>query len=163
MSDHEEKITETLRVAWSREQLAGRAPAYTRTPLDEMVAREEGEPVEEHLIRLEAFRRLLALFFADGPHPGDVMRRVYAFTKALHPELILNMSCEEIGGMFGETKAAVSYRIKQLVNRPISAHSGRSAQLPWQKSSSACAKYAARAKGNQNRRNHKPKKKTATS
>lgn len=163
-SHHEQRITETLRVAWSREQAAGRDPVYTRTPLDEMIAREEGEVLEEHLIRLEAFRRLMSIFFADGPHPSDVMRRVYAFAKALRPELILNMSCEEVGAIFGETKASVSYRIKQLVNRPIMAHSGHGTQLPWQKSSSACATYAARAKGNTNRRKvsrkHKPTRKS---
>ena len=139
----EEKITEVLKRVWAREQAAGRDPVYTVTPLDELLARESGEEVEEHIIRVEAFRRLLEYFFGDGPHPGLVVRRVFAITKALRPSLILNMSLEEIGLMLGETKAAGSWRIKQLVNRPISRSCGHTTQLPWQKSSSAVASYAA--------------------
>jgi hypothetical protein len=139
----EEKITDTLKRVWAREQAAGRDPVYSTTPLDELLAREGGEEVEEHLIRLEAFRRLLEYFFGDGPHPGQVIRRVFAITKALRPTLVLNMSLEEIGLMLGETKAAGSWRIKQLVNRPIARSCGHETNLPWQKSSTAVASYAA--------------------
>jgi hypothetical protein len=153
----EEAIEEVLRTVWSREQAHGREPAYMRTPLDELVSMESGDAADEHAIRLEAFRRLLEFFFSDGPHPGYVIRRVFAVTKALRPSLILNMSLEEIGLMLGETKAAGSWRIKQLVNRPIAAASGHGSQLPWQKSASACEKYAARAAGNSNRSQKKKK------
>lgn len=156
----EEAIEEVLRSVWSREQAHGREPVYMRTPLDELVSMESSDSGDEHIIRLEAFRRLLEFFFSDGPHPGYVVRRVFAVTKALRPQLILNMSLEEIGLMLGETKAAGSWRIKQLVNRPIAA-GGHGSQLPWQKSHSACAKYAARAQGNSNRskkkKNHQKK------
>jgi hypothetical protein len=162
MSDRGEIVNETLRVVYSREQLAGREPVLTRTPLDEVMAREEGEPIDAYAMRIEAMRDLMSYFFAEGPHPEAVLKRVFAVAKAIFPQLVFNMSCEEIGLLFGETKAAVSYRIKLLVNRPIAALFGHKVQLPWQKSSSACAIYAARAKGNQNRRNHKPKKRPVT-
>lgn len=152
---HEQKIDMTLRHAWSREQSAGREPVYTRTPIDEMISREDGEPLDEYLMRVEAMRDLMGYFFADGPHPAAVLKRVFAVAKAIFPELVLNMSCEEIGLLFGETKAAVSYRIKLLVNRPIAALFGHGVQLPWQKSSIACAKYREQALGNTNRRKKK--------
>lgn len=154
---HEERITETLRHAWSREQAAGREPVYTRTPIDEMISREDGEAIDAYLMRVEAMRDLMRYFFAEGPHPAAVLKRVFAVAKAIFPDLVLNMSCEEVGMLFGETKAAVSYRIKLLVNRPIAALFGHSVQLPWQKSSSACAKYRSQAMGNTNRRNTKKK------
>lgn len=152
-------IDEVLRKVWSREQAHGREPVYTRTPLDELLAMEGGEDPEEHVIRLEAFRRLLDFYFAEGPHPGVVIRRVFALAKALRPTLVLNMSLEEIGLMLGETKAAGSWRIKQLVNRPVAAKSGHTSQLPWQKSAKACASYATASAGNSNRcQRKKPKK-----
>ena len=157
MSDHESTIMETLRHAWSREQAAGREPVYTRTPIDEMISREDGEAADEYLARVEAMRDLMGYFFADGPHPAAVLKRVFAVAKAIFPELVLNMSCEEIGLLFGETKAAVSYRIKLLVNKPIAALFGHDVQLPWQKSASACAKYRAQAMGNTNRTTTKKK------
>lgn len=156
----ESVIDETLRKVWSREQAHGREPVFTRTPLDELLALEGGEEVEEHSIRLDAFRRLLDYYFADGPHPGVVIRRVFAIAKALRPSLVLNMSLEEIGLMLGETKAAGSWRIKQLVNRPVAARSGHGTQLPWQKSAKACANYAASSSGNSNRSQRKKPKKS---
>ena len=65
MSDHESTIMETLRHAWSREQAAGREPVYTRTPIDEMISREDGEAADAYLARVEAMRDLMGYFFAD--------------------------------------------------------------------------------------------------
>lgn len=155
----EEKITETLRRAYSREQAHGREPVYFRTPLEDLMSREEGEDTDEYSIKREAFDRMLDYFFADGPHPGTVMRRVFAWAKALRSELLLNMSLDEIGKMFGEGRAAQSWRIKQLVTRPLKASGAKGSHLPWQKSPTAVEKYSASAIGNRNRRGGKKLKK----
>ena len=112
----EEVIQEVLSSAYSREQAHGREPVYFRTPLDEILSREAGETSDEAAIRLEARLEMLEWFFGDGPHPGHVMRRVFAMAKSIKSGLILNMSLEEMGLMLGETKAAGSWRIKKLIN-----------------------------------------------
>ena len=152
-------IHDVLQKAYSREQAHGREPIYFRTSLEEMIAREEGEPADEYLIRREAFERTMEYFFADGPHPGHVIRRVFALAKASKPQLLLNMSLAEIGLMLGETKAAGSWRIKKLVNGAFEAAGHKGVVLPWQKSATAIENYAEAAKGNTNRRLGKRRKK----
>ena len=151
----EEGIQEVLRSAYSREQSHGREPVYQRTPLDEILQKENGSgelSVQEYT---PAFLMMMGYFFSEGPHPGTVMRRVFAFAKALCPDLMLNMSLHEVGLMFGETKAAAGWRIKQLINRPAQASGVHGHTLPWQKSASTVAKYASAARGNTNRRGSK--------
>jgi len=151
----EEVIQEVLSSAYSREQAHGREPVYFRTPLDEILSREAGETSDEAAIRLEARLEMLEWFFGDGPHPGHVMRRVFAMAKSIKSGLILNMSLEEMGLMLGETKAAGSWRIKKLINRPLVAMGFSGVVMPWQKSASAVDEYASAARGNHNRRNGK--------
>jgi hypothetical protein len=161
MSDpNEEVINEVLSRAYSREQAHGRPPIYFRTPLDEVLAAESGDSLDEGIIRQEARDRMLEYFFGDGPHPGHVVRRIFAMAKAIKPHLVLNMSLEEMGLMLGETKAAGSWRIKQLINRPLAGTRCAGTHLPWQKSASAVAKYAAAAVGNHNRSQGSKKKKS---
>ena len=93
----EEGIQEVLRSAYSREQSHGREPVYQRTPLDEILQKENGSgelSVQEYT---PAFLMMMGYFFSEGPHPGTVMRRVFAFAKALCPDLMLNMSLHEVG------------------------------------------------------------------
>jgi len=150
--NHETVIDATLKRVYSREAAHGREPVYHRTPLAELISREEGESSEEFAIRCEGADRQLEYFFADGPDPRHVIRRVYAWVKARRADLILNMTHHEIGLLLGESRAAGSYRVKKIVNRRLKAAGFLGTQLPGQKSSSACEKYAAAAEGNHNRR-----------
>ena len=149
--------------AYSREQAHGREPVYFRTPLDEILQQEGrfgADEDDEAIIRQEARSQMLEYFFGDGPHPGQVVRRVFAMAKAIRPHLVLNMSLEELGLMLGETRAAGSWRIKQLINRPLAGTRCAGVVLPWQKSQSAVASYARAARGNHNRSHGSKKKKT---
>ena len=104
---------------------------------------------------MEGAGRMLEFFFADGPDPSSVVRRVYAWAKSVRSDLLLNMSHHEIGMLLGEGRAAGSWRVKQIINRRLTESGAKGDRLPWQKSSTACAKYAAAARGNSNRRNGK--------
>jgi hypothetical protein len=152
MEDHEIVISETLRRVYAREVAHNREPVYHRTPLDELVRKEEGEDDEEFRIRCEGADRQLEYFFEDGPDPAAVVRRVFAWAKARRADLLLNMTHHEIGLLLGETRAAGSYRVKRIVNSRLRAAGFHGTQLPGQKSQTACEKYASSAEGNSNRR-----------
>lgn len=105
---------------------------------------------EEH-VRREVVRRWLRQVWAPGAGLADALKAFYALTRACWPELILNMSGEEVATFFAQTRAAESERVHRLVNRPIERHTGRHTTLRFQKSTAACGKYAGAAKGNTHR------------
>lgn len=101
-------------------------------------------------------RRALTYIFAGGPKPLDVLQRCYGLAKALNPELVYNMSCEDIAILSGdEGRATVSARIKRLYNEPVSKAGMKGSFLHFQKDSSAVAAYQKAQSGNQNRRGKK--------
>jgi hypothetical protein len=140
---------------------------YTRTPLDDVMDREEGcqldaeDRAREMAIRAEAFRELLEFIFKEGPHPGNACRRLYVLAKAFAPEKILNLSMRDLGKLFGESHGTWQWRIKAVVHEYVRARTGESVDLGWQKSAASSAKYAAAQKGNHNRRNGERKKRLA--
>lgn len=135
-----------------------------RTPLDDLIRGEEvdGESDDEVAeLRRKILRHLLRFFFADGPHPGAVVRRVYAVAKPLTPELIMHMTCEDLANMLGETKAAHSWRILKIFSDYQRARGVKGFKAAFQKSESARAKYSRAQQGNSNRRGKKNSRKAA--
>lgn len=131
--------------------------ATTHTPLDALLAREGGDDgeVEEarHDGRKEAFGALLDYFFAEGPEPLALIRRIYAVAKAIRPHLLGDMSLEDIALLCGDGgRATVGERIKRIYNRYIEERGGGRVKAGFQKSETACGKYAAAQKGNSNRK-----------
>jgi hypothetical protein len=128
----------------------------SRTPLDDVMEREEGikEEVGQEVFT-EYVALIMNLFFADGAHPAKVLRRVYAYAKKYRPELIHNMSVRDLGLLFGESGAAVSYRIKMIFDEPQARAGGKAYKAPWQKTAAACRSFSEAQKGNQNRRGGK--------
>jgi hypothetical protein len=127
--------------------------------------------------RLKAIRGMLDHIFADGPHPLAVVRRLYGLTKAVRPQCLMDMPlvdlavlCNDGNGHSSDGRATQSARIKRLFEEPIKKAGMRGCKAPFQKTTSACDKYAEKARGNQNRHgsgflkingsNH-PKKKAA--
>lgn len=129
----------------------GWVPVEKRTPLDELLAREEGESPEEAQVRMEAFHKLLEYFFQKGPHPAQAMQLLYAVAKALRPDLILHMTVRDLGRIFGDTPAAWSWRIEQCISKFIGRAGMRGVRLPCQKSEAARESYRAAQRGNKNR------------
>jgi hypothetical protein len=125
-------------------------------PFDEMLSREsdgvDGEIGEYEMAqRRAAIKGLFRYLLAEGNHPLKLMKRLYAVGVGLCIDEFSGMTNEERGMMFGESKAAVSWRIKFLSG--LIRRSGmRGVKLPGQKSPESAAVYAQVQKGNSNRR-----------
>jgi hypothetical protein len=69
---------------------------------------------EEMSIASRYLRRFLNWVMAFGPHPRHALQRFFTATNAVAPELMLNMSQEEIAALFGQCRAAESARHRNL-------------------------------------------------
>jgi hypothetical protein len=119
--------------------------------LEVLIIEDELAGPDEQAVREEAVRRWLRQIWSEGGGLADALKAFYALTRSCWPELILNMSGEEVATFFAQTRAAESERVHRLVNRPIERHTGRHTTLRFQKSTTACGKYSAGAKGNTHR------------
>lgn len=123
-----------------------------RTPADEvMLAEEAGAFVSEEERRWEIMADFLSRFFdfvfAEGPHPGWVLRRLYALARIYRPDLMLRMNGTDLALLFGETRAAQSFRLKCLFDElGIVEWAGVS------KRRAASRTFSAAQRGNRNRR-----------
>lgn len=149
MSRDEKRIGETLAQVYWKKGFRQEA-VTTRTPLADLLAKEEAADVQEE--RRETLGVLLRYFFADGPHPGAVVRRLFAVAKAVAPELIVDMTVEELGLMFGETKAAQSWRIKKIFSNYQRDRGVKGFKAAFQKSEHSTAAFSRAQRGNHNRR-----------
>ena len=148
-------------------------------PLDELIAKEEGAlaDAEKDVLGLaadgdcipEALRALIreAVFdefrqfqdgflewlFAAGPHPLEVMRRLFAYTKMHRASLLLNMGFRQIGPLLDETHAAAAHRCKVLFG---------DVPAGWKKPGEAVERMREAQLGNGNRRNGKRQKAKGT-
>src|SRR5690606_5546786 len=111
---HEQRVHEVLGAVYRRNGDTYEAVTHT-TPLDALLREEEEMDSTEQFTRVETFRRLLGFIFDGTPDPAWTMRRLYALAKAYAPELLRNMSDHDIGMIFGETRAAVSWRRDAVV------------------------------------------------
>lgn len=93
-----------------------------------------------------AFRWILA----EGFHPLKMMKRLYAVGRAMGIDPFTQLTMEEQGLMFSETKAAVSWRMK-LLSGIISRRAMAGKRLPGQKSPHSAGSYSVAQKGNDNR------------
>lgn len=127
-------------------------PATEETPASALIMAEEADDEEVSEIRREALARMLDFFFQSGAHPAAVMKNVYALTKILRPELILDMRCEDLAKLFGNTKAAWSWRLKQIFSATLKKAGAKGTSAGFQKSPAASDAYARAQRGNHNRR-----------
>jgi len=138
-------------------------------PLDELIAREE-QAIEEAQIRalrvlcvegvelppevmerirqevFDEFRQyedgLMEWIFAAGPHPLDVLRRLFAYTKMKRASLLWNMGFRKIGPLLKETHAAAQLRCRALFG---------SISTGWSKPAEAVKRMRVAQRGNFNR------------
>lgn len=102
--------------------------------------------------RLQGWRAFIHLLTSDGMHPLLVVRNFYAAIKATRPELLHDMSMEDIAVLCGDGgRATVSARIKRVYNKRL-AEVGDNGRAPCQKSGAASLVYASAQKRNRNRR-----------
>jgi hypothetical protein len=125
-----------------------------RTPLEELLRGEEmWDDAEERELREEervaTFRRMLEFIFQSGPEPLRVLRNIFALTKAVRPELLGDMSLDDIAIICADGgKATVSARIERIYNATLEKAGVTAPRAAFQKRSS---KYSAAQAGNKNR------------
>lgn len=122
--------------------------------LRELLDIAEWEPLTDYARRMDALKELVSFAYYEGPRPGVVVRRVFSMAKWRQADsaVLLDMTLQQLGQMFGETRAAWSWRVKQVINRFLEFKHVHGRQASFQKSVTACETYAEAARGNQNRR-----------
>lgn len=156
---HEKRIGELLeRKAWQAQKAGLVAESVShQTPLSALLAGEAGDDEDEQRRRSEVLVAFIDFVLQDGAHPGDAMKNFYAVVHALRPQALHNWTCEDFGQLFGQTKAAHSWRVKKLFGPFMEARGARPIRARFQKAASASASYAAAQKGNRNRRHGLPR------
>ena len=124
-----------------------------RTPLEVLMACEGGCDEDEAEIRederLKTFRGLMEFIYQSGPEPLQVLRHVFAICKAVRPELLGDMSLEDISIICADGgRATVSARIQRIYNGTLEKAGMRETRAAFQKTGN----FSAPQKGNQNRK-----------
>jgi hypothetical protein len=148
---HEREVRVVLAAAWARHRVLLTQPEVPASALTDYAAGCHRELLTQFALRIETVQALLDFFFRDGPAPEEVARRVFMVAKAYYEPLVLRMSLQQIGRMFGQTRATWSWRGKAKLNGFLSARGVTAVKAPYQKSDEVCVKYAVAATGNRNR------------
>jgi len=119
--------------------------------MDEEEGRMAVEGEDAVRIWIEANGWLLDFLFAEGPHPAQVMRRLYAWVKKFRPEAIWDMGYRDLAVLLGESHAAMEWRISKILDDYARAKGVNGVKAPWQRTEEACDNYARAQAGNSNR------------
>lgn len=141
-------------VATALRRLARRTnyePATSDTPLYAVIEAEEGQ-LDEWGIRNETVRTLFAYLLGDGPHPAQVLRRLYAIGSHMMIEPFCLLNLREKALMLGDSHGAQHWRMKRICTDPLLRKGARSVKAPGQKGARASAAAAVAQRGNHNRR-----------
>jgi hypothetical protein len=127
--------------------------ASALTPYDEMVRREDAEhSEEERKIREEAVSSWLLWVWEGGPGELErAVKRLITYTRTYRPELLLNMSMDQVAALLGQGRAAESARTKKAIGATLAKAGYRNTHLPTGKSPDACEKMARAQVGNRHR------------
>jgi hypothetical protein len=149
----EETIAEVLRRrGYQPEGVTRETPFDAVAAADERGADAEADREAEELGELSAVAgRMLTFFFADGPHPAAVMRRVFAWAKKFRPDLVGNLSLRDLAAMSGESHEAWRWRIEQWFDRFQERKGGEAVRAPWQRGDTTREACRRAQKGNRNR------------
>ncbi|HWA28093.1 MAG TPA: hypothetical protein VG734_20750 [Lacunisphaera sp.] len=148
---HEAAIRTVLKAAWDRQRQLFMAREVPAAALIDYQAASPDELLGQFQARQAAVVALLEFFFRDGAAPEQAVKRVFMVAKAYFEPLVLRMSLQKLGGMFGQTRATWSWRGKNKLNGFLAARGISAVKAPYQKSDDVCVKYALAAAGNRNR------------
>lgn len=154
LAEHEERIAQLLsRKAWQAVQEGLPPESVTHhTPLAVLLAGEIADDEDEQRRRSEVLAAFVDFVLQDGAHPAAAMKNFFAVVHALRPQALAHWTCEDFGQLFGQTKAAHSWRVKKLFGPWIEARGSRPIRARFQKAASATRNYSEAQKGNRNRR-----------
>lgn len=152
-SGYANRLRESLESYYARH---AREQVTVDLPFDEILTSEgdgvDGEPGEYEMAqRRAAVRAVFRYVGKEGPNPLKAMKRFYTLARGMGIEPFCNLTMEEAGLMLGETKAAVSYRMKQLSGK-VEVLGMKGSRLPGQKVKSSSPNYSKAQAGNSNRR-----------
>lgn len=155
-SEHDRIVRGVLAAAYARRP---GLELERQIPLDTLTRLQPGESVTGFAARQEAMLALLQFLYVSAPargscetpRPEAVLRQVFLVGKALTPHLVLHMSLQNLGDMFGQERATWSSRGKRRLTAFLAARGAKGCHAPYQKSADACANYAAAQRGNRNR------------
>lgn len=156
---HNNRINSVLAAVWRKKGFKGFGEYEvfdSKNPFTELMAKEELSDDDEEAIREESWNKFLNFIFADGPHPGVVMRRVYAAAWAFRKDLVGDMSQRDLAKMFAETPAAMNWRINRMFTDYLKS-AGVRGRIAGQKTLGAVESYRTAQQGNQNRKGGKKK------
>lgn len=155
---HEADMDHALRKYYRRRRDEA---ATVDMPFDDILKQEdelEGEVGRYEINqRLAGIRGLLAFLTSKGLHPAAVLKQLYAAGRGFGQEPFCSLTMGEAALMFGETKAAVSWRCKVLSGK-IELAGMKGSRLPGQKRPETRETYSAAQRGNCNRRGNPAKR-----
>ncbi len=167
MSEKSEVLDAASNLALTRfYNRTGWEPVTYDLPFDETLAgADDGEEgavgeyeMRQRMVGIKAFFRFLK---ARGLHPAAMLKQLAAAGRACHEEPFHAMTMGELGLLFGETKAAHSWRCK-ILSKEIELSGMHGSKLPGQKSKAASESYRVVSQGNQNRLGAKKKRERKT-
>lgn len=146
---YERQVNQALRQMQHRTNYE---PATVDTPLDALLASESGD-LDEWGVRNETIRGFFEYILADGPHPAQILRRIFAIGAHMMIEPFCLLSLRERAMMMNESHGAQHWRVRRICTDPLMRKEARSIKAPGQKSAFAAAVAAEVQQGNTNRRN----------
>ncbi len=150
---NEDEILSKIEHVLEKNHASDRLMHPVPTPLEALLASEDGEDEEDSMAaaRVETFIKLLEFFFQNGPDPLQVLRNVLAVAKAVRPQVLGDMSMEDISIICADAgRGTVSARIKRIYNAKIEEAGGRPVLAPCQKTGN----YSTPQIANKNRKKH---------
>lgn len=130
------------------------------TRLREIVLDAEGEgltgDVDELLTELDELRvrvaqDLLDFFWACGPDPIQVLKRIFAITRRMSPTHVAFMTMEQVATLLNETKQATQTREEKVWEKWLESMGFLGTRAYRGKSNRARQRYSAERKGSQSR------------
>lgn len=105
-----------------------------------------GQSVEE--IRRTVFLALMEFFWAEGPHPIKVLKRLFHITLNVDPKRLYFMNQTQLARLLNETRAAFCAREKKVWEEFLSSRGFVGTRGPGKKSDEARATYRRLRRGN---------------
>ena len=154
VGEREAEVQEGLKRFYNRTHWE---PCTDDTPLSQLMASEEGTLDEWAVIR-ETGVRMLEWIASGGPHPAELLKRLFALGAHMYVAPFNQLNLREMGMMLGDSHAAHLWRMQRLCIDPLRRKGRHSIKAPGQKSARA-SEVASRAQlNNTNRKDGKKRK-----
>ena len=134
---------------WRRERAVVAAPVAVS--FSAMWASEGARSAAERADREAVLVAWLRRVWRGGPDLREALKVVFVHVRAVAPEAAWNMTGEEVAALFGQGRAAESARVKRDYSRELERAGFRATAARFQKSETACRKFAVAQRGNRNR------------